>query len=181
MHADRTNRAMLALFGLLLLAAGAAAMVASLGRFGSSFAHQFLLVNRVGDYFSEQGAWLWPVIAGGCALIALACLRWILALLASTDRAGDITIGGSTDQGATILRPAALINALTSEVSAYHGVDSANGRVIGSGRAPEIVLTVVTAPAADLRALHHRIEDEAFTHARRAAGRDALPIQLDLV
>jgi hypothetical protein len=181
MHADRTNRVMLALFGLLLLAAGAAAMVASAGWFSSSFSHQVLTGNRVGTYFSDNGEWLWPVIAAGCALIALACLRWILALLASTDRAGDITIGGSADQGTTILQPAALIKALTSEVSAYRGVDSANGRVIGSGRAPEIVLTVTTAPAADLRALHRRIEDEAFTHARRAAGRAALPIQLDLV
>ncbi len=181
MHADRTNRFMLTLFGLLFLAAGGAAMVASTGAFGDSFSRRVLSDNRVSDYFSDQGEWLWPVIAVGCTLIALACLRWIVALLASSDRAGDITIGSSTDEGTTILRPAALIDALTSEVSAYHGVDSAKGRVIGDGRDPEIVLAVNTAPAADLRALHHRIEDEAFTHARRAAGDPSMPIQLELV
>ena len=99
----------------------------------------------------------------------------MLALLASTDRAGDITIGGSTDEGTTVLRPAALVDALTSEVSAYHGVDSAKGRIIGDGRDPEVVLTVVTAPAADLRALHHRIEAEAFAHARQATGNPPCP------
>jgi hypothetical protein len=179
MHADRTNRFMLTLLGLLLLAAGGAAMAASTGVFGDSFSHRVLTANRVSNYVGGHG-WLWPVIAVGCGLIALACLRWLLALLASTDRAGDIVVGDSTDEGTTVLKPAALIDALTSEVSAYHGVDSAKGRVIGDGRGPEVVLTVSTAPAADLRALHERIEAEAFAHTRRAAGNPALPIQLEL-
>ena len=137
MHADRTNRVMVTLFGLLLLAVGAAAMAASTGVFGATFSRQALLANRVSAYFGNHGGWLWPAIAGGCVLIALACLRWMLALLASTDRAGDIIIGRSTHEGTTILRPTALVDALTSEVSAYHGVDSAKGRVIGDGRDPK--------------------------------------------
>jgi hypothetical protein len=180
MHADRTNRAMLTLFGLLLLAAGGAAMAASLGVFGASFSRHTLLANRVSAYFGSHGGWLWPAVAAVCLLVGLACLRWMLALLASNDRAGDIIIGSSTDEGTTILRPAALVDALTSEVSAYHGVDSAKGRVIGDGRDPEVVLTVVTTSAADLRALHHRIEAEAFAHVRQAAGNPSLPMQLDL-
>ena len=180
MHADRTNRVMLTLFGLLVLAVGGAAMAASTGVFGASFSRHTLLANRVSAYFGSHGGWLWPAIAVGCLLVGLACLRWMLALLASNDRAGDIIIGSSTEEGTTILRPAALVDALTSEVSAYHGVDSAKGRVIGDGRDPEVVLTVITAPAVDLQALHHRIEVEAFAHARQAAGNPALPIQLDL-
>lgn len=180
MHADRINRVTLTLFGLLVLAAGAAAMAASTGLFGASFSRQTLLANRVSAYFGNHGGWLWPAVAGGCVLIGVACLRWLLALVASSDRAGDIVIGGGIDEGTTILRPAALVDALTSEVSAYHGVDSARGRVIGDGRDPEVVLTVITAPAADLRVLHHRIEAEAFAHARHAAGNPSMPIQLDL-
>ena len=173
MHADRTNRVMLTLSGLLLIAAGGAAMAASTGVFGAPFSRRALLANRASAYFGHHGGWLWPAIA-------VACLRWMLALLTSSDRAGDIIVGASTDEGTTILRPAALIDALTREVSAYHGVDSARGRVIGDGRDPELVLTVITAPAADLRALHHRIEAEAFAHARQATGDPSLPIQLDL-
>jgi hypothetical protein len=181
MHADRTNRVVLALFGLLVLAAGAAGLAASTGVFGASFSRRTLFDNRVSDYFGHHGGWLWPAIAGACLLIALVCLRWILALLASTDRVGDITIPGGTDQGTTVLHPAALTDALTREISAYHGVDSAKGRVIGDGRDPHIVLSVTPAPSADLHALHHRIETEALTHARRALGQPALPIRLDLL
>jgi len=181
MHADRSNRVLLTLFGLLVLAAGAAAMAASTGVFGASLARQALVANRVGTYFGSHGGWLWPVIAGGCLIVGLACLRWMLALLASTDRAGDIIIGASTDEGTTVLRPAALVKALTSEVSGYHGVDAAKGRIIGDGRDPEVVLTVVASPTSDLQALHHRIADEACAHARQASGHPSLPIQLDLV
>jgi hypothetical protein len=181
MHADRTNRVTLILFGLLLLAAGGAGITASTGVFGSAFSRRALLANPASNYIGHHGGWLWPAIAGGCLLLALACLRWIVALVASTDRASDLTIPGGTDQGTTILQPAALTDALTREISAYHGVEAARSRVIGDGNDPEIVLTVTTAPAADLPALHRRIETEALAHARQALGKPSLPIQLHLV
>ena len=181
MHADRTNRVALVVFGLLVLAVGGAGMAASTGVFGAGFARRTLLDNRVSGYFSHHGGWLWPAIAGACLLLALACLRWILALLASTDRAGDITIPGSADQGTTIVQPAALTDALTREISTYHGVETAKGRVIGDGRNPEIVLTITPVASANLHALHRRIEAEALAHARQALGKPSLPIQLDLV
>ena len=181
MHADRTNRFALTLLGLLVLLAGAAGMTASTGVFGAAFSKRTLFANRVSTYIGHHGTWVWAAAAGVCLLIALACLRWILALLASTDRVGDITISDGTDQGATILQPAALTDALAREINAYHGVDAAKGRVIGDGRDPQIVLTVTPVPSADLHALHHRIETEALAHARQALGKPSLPIQLDLI
>jgi hypothetical protein len=180
MHADRTNRFALIIFGLLVLLAGAAAMASSLGWFGRSFAHQALFANRVGTYFGQHGSWLWPAIAGGCLIIALAALRWILVLLFSTDRAGDITVPGNEDHGTTILRQAALTGALTREIETYHGVDKAKARIIGDPSDPRLVLTVTAAPTADLASLHRRIEQQALHHARQALGDARLPIQLDL-
>jgi len=180
MHADRTNRFMLILFGLLVLLAGAAAMAASAGVFGAAYSRQALFANKVSDYVGHHGGWIWPAAAFGCLLIALATLRWILALLVSTDRVGDITIPGGTELGTTSLHPAAITSALAREISSYHGVDTAKGRVIGDGHDPEIVITVTPATSADLHALHRRIETEALAHARQALGRPSLPIQLDL-
>jgi len=181
MHADRTNRVALILFGVLVLVAGAAGMAASTGVFGPAFSRRTLFDNRAGTYIGHHGGWLWPAVAGACLLLALAALRWILALLVSTDRAGDIVIPIGTGQGTTVLQPAALTGALTAEVSSYHGVETARGRVIGDGHDPGIVLTVTPAPAADLAALHRRIETEALAHAREALGKPAMPIQLDLI
>ncbi len=179
MHADRTNRVALIVLGLLIFVAGGAAMAASVGVFGHSFSHHDLLTNRLSTYVGHNG-WVWPAAAGACVLIGLVVLRWVAALLLATDRAGDIDLAARDDQGTTIIRPAALISALTGEISSYHGVDTAKGRVIGDGRDPELVLTVTTATSADLATLRHRIETEAIAHARQALGQPSLPVRLDL-
>jgi hypothetical protein len=180
MHADRTNRFALGLFGLLVLLAGAAAMTASVGGFGTAFSRRALLDNRASSYIGANGTWVWAAAAFVCLLIFLAALRWLLVLLVSTDRVGDITIPGSKDQGTTTLPPAALTGALAGEIGNYHGVHAAKGRVIGDARDPQIVISVTATQTADLPALRRRLETQALTHARHALGKTDLPIQLDL-
>lgn len=180
MHADRTNRLALAVFGLLVLAAGGFAVTASAGGFGTAYSRRTLLANQAAGYAVKHGSWIWWAAAGACLLIFLAALRWILVLLISTDRAGDITVPGSRDQGTTVLQPAALTGALAREIETYHGVDAARARVLGHPSDPEVVITVTARQSADLHALHRRLESEALAHARQALGKPALPIQLDL-
>jgi hypothetical protein len=179
MRADRTNRAGLALFGLLVLAVGAGGITASTGVFGTAFSRRTLFANRVSTYIGGHG-WVWYVAAGVCLVITLIALRWVVALLISTDRAGDIPIPVATQEGTTTLRPAALTDALTREIGAYHGVAAARARIIGDAAAPEVVVTVTASPTADLRALHQRLETEALSHVRQAIGHASLPIQLHL-
>jgi hypothetical protein len=179
MHADRANRAALTLFGLLVLAVGVAGMITSVGVFGQAFSHRSLFANRVSTYIGHHG-WVWYAAAGLCLIIILAALRWIVALLISTDRAGDIPIPVATREGTTIVRPAALTGALTREIGAYRGVEAVHGRIIGGDGDPEIVLAVTASQAADLHALHQRIEAEALAHARQSLGKADLAIQLDL-
>ena len=103
-----------------------------------------------------------------------------MALLISTDRAGDLPIPVATGEGTTILRPAALTGAVTREIGTYHGVDTARARIIGDAAAPEVVIAVTASQTADLRALHQRIETQALSHVRHAAGNASLPIRLHL-
>ena len=180
MHADRTNRFVLGLFGLLVLLAGAAGMTASIGGFGAAFAQRTLFNNHVSRYIGKNGTWVWAAAAFMSFLIFLAALRWILVLLTSTDRADDITVPGSKEQGTTKMPPTALTGAIVGEIETYHGVDAAKGRVIGSGNDPQVVISVTATQAADLPALHHRLETQALAHARQALGDPGLPIQLDL-
>jgi len=42
---------------------------------------------------------------------------------------------------------------------------------------PQLVLSVTVTPAADLPALHRRLESEALAHARQAFGQQDLPVQ----
>lgn len=179
MHADRTNRAALTVFGLLALLGGAAGLIASAGGFGTVYAHRALFANPVGTYVNRHGDWLWPAIAAACLLIAFLSLRWIAALLLSTDRADDITITRGS-RGGTTMHPAALTGAVTREIETYHGADTAKARVLGEPGDPVLVVTVAASRSADLAALRHRIESEALSHARHAVGKPDLPIQLDI-
>jgi hypothetical protein len=180
MHADRTNRVALAILGFLLLAVGVAGLVASLGGFGTEFAEKALFTNRVSRYFGEHGSWLWPVIAVGCALIALIMLRWIYVLIASTDRADDIVIRGDHNGGRTELRPGALAAALRDEIMTYHGVSSANARVLGDPGDLRLFVAVAVLTTADIPELRQRIETQALAHARQAIGKPDLPIRRHL-
>lgn len=180
MHADRTNRAMLTLFALLLIAAGAAAGAASLGFFGTATKHRTLLHNAVGDSYGRQGDWLWPVTALMALLIVLLALRWLLTLLFTTDRAGDLRIDSGGGKGRTTLTSAALTGAVTEEIENYRGIDSARARLVGDPAAPQLVVTATVADCADLPALRRRIQTGALAHARATLDRPDLPAQLDL-
>jgi hypothetical protein len=180
MHADRTNRTMLILFALLLIAVGLDAGAASIGVYGTSTKNSTLMNNPTGRYFGAHGVWLWPVVAVAALIIALLALRWLIALLFSTDRSGDLVIHPSTGAGRTTLGNGALTDAVVEEIEGYRGVNSARARLIGDPEDPELVVTAGLQENADFSALRQRIETEALTHARQALGNMALAIQLDL-
>jgi hypothetical protein len=180
MHADRINRSMLLLLALLLLAAGVAGGAASIGAFGSTTQHSPLIANRIGAYIGVNGDWLWPVAAVAALILVLLALRWLLALLFSTDRSGDLLIHSDRSAGRTTLAAGALTEAVVEEIEGYRGVDSARARLVGDPDEPALIVTATLEETADLAALRQRIETGALTHARSAVGNPSLPAQLDL-
>jgi hypothetical protein len=180
MHADRTNRIMLLLLAVLLIAAGLAAGAASIGVFGTATRHNPLIANPTGNFIGAQGDWLWPVAAVAAAIVVLLALRWLLALLFSTDRSSDLLIHPGSPAGRTTLATGALTEAVVEEIESYRGVNSARARLLGEPQDPELVVTAALEETADFAALRQRIETRALTHARIAVGNPSLPTQLDL-
>jgi hypothetical protein len=180
MHADRTNRTMMLLLALLLIAVGLGAGAASIGLYGTHTQHSLLMDNPTGHFIGAHGIWLWPVAAVAGLIIALLALRWLIALLFSTDRSGDLVIRSSSGAGHTTLANGALTDAVVEEIEGYRGVNTARARLIGDREDPELVVTAGLDEHADFTALRQRIETEALTHARQALGNMALPTQLDL-
>jgi hypothetical protein len=180
MHADRTNRVMLLVLALLLIAVGAAAGAASIGAFGTATMHGPLIANPTGRFIGAHGGWLWPAAAAAAVILALLALRWLLALLFSTDRAGDLPITTSGSAGRTTLAAQALTEAVAEEVESYRGVNSARARLLGDPADPQLVVNAALEVTADFAALRQRIETGALTHARYAVGDPSLPAQLHL-
>jgi hypothetical protein len=180
MHADRTNRTMMLVFALLLIAVGLDAGAASIGGYGTGTAHSHLMANPTGHFIGANSIWLWPVAAVAALIVALIALRWLIALLFSTDRSGDLLIRSGSGAGRTTLANGALTDAVAEEIEGYRGVNSARARLIGDREDPELVVTAGLEQTADFTALRQRIETEALTHARQALGDMALPTQLEL-
>jgi hypothetical protein len=180
MHADRTNRIMLLVLAVLLIAAGAGAGAASIGVFGTATEHSSLIANPTGHFTGAQGGWLWPVATVAAAIVALLALRWLLALLFSTDRACDLPITPGGSAGRTTLAARAMTEAVTEEIESYRGINSARARLLGDPADPELVVTAALEQTADFAALRQRIETGALTHARTAVGNPSMPAQLDM-
>lgn len=180
MHADRTNRAVLVLFALMLIAGGLLATLNSFGVFGDAAAGARLFANPVGVYVGQHGAWVWPLIAIAAAILAVLALRWLTVLLFSTDRANDIRITGDRGAGHTTLLAAALSEAVAEEVQTYPGVRSAKARLIGDATDPQLVIEINIEQGADMAALRRRIEMNAVAHARQAMDKPNLAVTLDL-
>ena len=180
MHADRTNRAVLIVVALLLIAGGLLAALNSFGVFGYEAAHAPLFANPIGHFFGDHGAWMWPLIAIVSAVLVVLACRWLTVLLFSTDRANDIRIAGDRGAGRTTLVADALTEAVAEEVQSYPGVHSAKARLIGDATDPELVIETTIEQSADLSALRRRIEMNAVGHARQAMDNPSLPVTLDL-
>jgi hypothetical protein len=180
MHADRTNRTVLGLLGLLLLAAGVAGVLAGTDIFGRAVNRRHLLANPVAGFVGDNSVWFWPAVALVGAIIALLGLRWLIAVLTPAPRTGTIVIPGDRSTGRTTLESGALSDALTSEVGTYRGVHSARAWVDGTPTDPRLNLAVGIDENADLVALNHRIDTAALAHARQALESPDLPVRLEM-
>jgi len=180
MHADRTNRTLLTLFGLLLAVVGAAAILAGTNLFGAGFGDRSLLANPAARYIGTHSNWFWPIAGAVALLLALLSLRWLIAVLRPIPRAGDIDIHAAAGTGRTGLDATALRDALTTEVSGYRGVESTRVRVFGTAADPRLAVFVRAERDADMATLLHRLETQALAHARQALDAPDLRIRLDL-
>jgi len=180
MHADRTNRIVLLLLGLLLTVAGVAGVLAGSGAFGSAVADRTLAGNGASRFVGDNGRWLWPVAAAVALIVALLVLRWLIAVLFSTDRVRVLPLHTDRATDRTTLAAPAVADAVRGEIEGYHTVRSAKVWLIGSSEEPRLAVRVDTEADADLGALRDRIEHGALAHARHALDRPDLPIRLDL-
>ena len=161
-RADRGNRAVLIVIGLLLTAAGGLGLALSYGAFGLGRARQPVLTPATRDFVHRNHGWFWLAVAAAAVVLGLLALRWLLTQT-GTDRVAN-----------------ALTAAVSGEIESYHGVRQAGARLLHDPRSPDLILSVAVNDRADLAALRRRIEEEAITHARRAVGREVLPVQLQL-
>lgn len=169
------NRTVLALLGLVLLAAGGLGLAYSFGAFGTG--QRPVLPQSMRDYASDQG-WFWWAVAGVCLLLALIGLWWLLAQL-KTDRVGRLDLTTDDRDGVTTLHAGAVTDAVEAEVEGLRGVAGVSASLI-ERRGRRLTLAVDLAEYADIAEVRTEVEDRVVAHARQAVDDPALPVDVEL-
>ena len=169
------NRTLHTLLGLVLVAAGGLGLAYGFGAFGAG--EHPLLPQGMRDFAKDQ-PWSWWAVAGGCLIISLVALSWLLAQL-RTDRLGRLDLTTDDRDGQTTVHASALSDAVESEVEALRGVLDASARLLDR-RGRRLEMTVDLAEHADIAEVRRTIEDRVVAHARQAVDDPDLPVDVVL-
>jgi hypothetical protein len=176
---DRINRVLLIVLGLVFLGAGVAGLLVATGVFGQTAAHTSLVTEGMRDYAHDNDSWYWGTWAGGAFLLAALALLWLLAQSGSS-KVSSLQLEIDRSRGSTRLQSTALTNALEDDVTAYHGVNDATARILGSAHEPLLRLDVSLDESADIGSIRERLETQAIPRVRQAASVLDLPVWLRL-
>jgi hypothetical protein len=173
-RADRLNRFLLTLLGLLLLTAGIVGLLFGFGAFGERRARERVLDPDVTDFVVRNADWFWPAVALACLLLALLALRWLFQQL-RTDRIGSLDLTRDRARGETSIATGAVTDALVDQVERLPGVESANARLVRLSGRRQLLLHVRLADRADARAVRRSLAEGPLTELRQVLGGAAWP------
>lgn len=174
---DGVNRTVLALLGLLLVAAGGLGLAVGLGVFGSQRPSLPLLPDPLREFAAEQ-PWLWWAIAAACVLLALIGLRWLAAQVI-TSHVGRLDLTSDESEGVTTLNAGAFADAVADDAETLRGVSGASA-VLKGERTRRLRLTVDLTDHADIAAVRRQLEEQTVARAREALDAPEFPVEIRL-
>ncbi|WP_206337452.1 alkaline shock response membrane anchor protein AmaP [Streptomyces sp. Z26] len=182
------NRVLTGLAGLLLLAAGLAALAGGLdlqrrwgydlgSRWRWSAPDDVLLADADRTRWRAED-WWWPTVLAVLGLLLVLLLWWLVAQLRQR-RLGEVLVESGDGEGA-LLRGRALEGVLAAEAESLTGVDRARVALSGRRTEPRARVTLALAAHAEPVEALDRLRTEALAHARDSAGLAALPAEVRL-
>jgi hypothetical protein len=173
-RADRLNRVLLTVVGLLLLAAGATGLLLGSGLLGERFERRRVLSSDVVTFVEDNAEWFWPAVAVVLLLLALLALRWLLQQV-RTDRVSQVDLTDDRNRGETVIATGALTDALVDAVEQSPGVDDASARFVRVHGREQLLLHVRLADRTDLGAARQALADGPLADLRRVLGDASWP------
>ncbi|UQS23664.1 hypothetical protein L1857_12925 [Amycolatopsis thermalba] len=170
----RLNRTLLALCGLVLLAAGAFTL-------GTHFRLLTVLAPDSPLVPGTASPPTWALYAAAAAgiVVALLALRWLLAQLAHRPKTTTWRFEQNPDTGRTELGASTAIAPLLAEVETYPGVHSARGTLAGQQDNPTLALVVTVEQDGDPTHIRHRLDTDGLPRLRQALDLEALPTTVE--
>ncbi|EOD59783.1 alkaline shock response membrane anchor protein AmaP [Amycolatopsis vancoresmycina] len=167
------NRTLLALIGLVLLAAGGFAVATHFGELRLLDPSAPLVPGT-----APPPTWVFYLVIAGAVGLGLLCLRWLAAQAFRRPKATTWRTTG--DAGATVLGSATAAAPVAADVETYPGVLAASAWLSGPRDAPALDLVVTTGRDADPAALRQRVAEHAVPRLRQALEVGDLPVRLEI-
>ncbi|MFF7712726.1 hypothetical protein [Streptomyces sp. NPDC007988] len=170
----RLNRALLAVFGVLLLAAGLFAVAAHFSRLTFLDGGAPLI-----DDAAAPSTWVLWATAAAAVVLGLLALRWLAAQVARRPKTHTWHLERNPAQGSTRLAANAATAPFLSEVTTYAGVRDARATLAGSREDPTLAMVITTDQDGDLAAINHRLTTDGLPRLRQALDLSTLPLTVE--
>lgn len=168
----RLNRFLLAIIGAAVVTGGGLAMATSLG---------WLPVDPATPLMPGTDlppTWTLYATAGAAVLLALLCLRWLVAQLARKPKTHTWRIE-DPEHGHTELAARIATEPFTADITGYPGIHAAHADLTGTPHAPTLAVVVTTEDDADLTDIRHRLDTHGIPRLRNALDLASLPVTLE--
>ncbi|GAB1509226.1 alkaline shock response membrane anchor protein AmaP [Actinophytocola sp. KF-1] len=168
------NRVLLALIGLVLLAAGAFAILTNTG--------VLTVVGREGVLApgtARPPTWALYVIAAAGVVVALLALRWLLAQVTPATKTRTWQLEETPEHGGTELSTGTVTAPFAADVTACPGVHSARAALSGPPRSPRLAVVVDVEQDAAVDDVRSYLVTHALPRLRQALDLADLPTTVE--
>ncbi|MFI5634457.1 hypothetical protein ACIA8E_34900 [Streptomyces sp. NPDC051664] len=170
----RLNRTLLAVFGVLLLAASSFAVAAHFGHLTFLDSDATLAATT-----AEPPTWALCIVAVTAIVLGLLILRWIAAQLTRRPKTHTWHLEQNPEQGITELAANTATAPFLREVTAYPGVHHARATLAGTRQNPTLAMVISTEQSGDLTTINHHLDAHGLPRLRQALDLGALPCTVE--
>lgn len=170
----RLNRSLLAVLGVLLIAAGAFALLVHFGWWPVLDRNA-----RLAPGTALPSTLVLSVVAAAAIIAGLLCLRWLAAQLLVKAKTQTLRFEHTIDSGRTELAASAAIAPFLAEVSAYPGVHAARGTLHGTRADARLTLVITADQDGDLGEIRSALHDNGLPRLRHALDLELLPVGVE--
>jgi hypothetical protein len=170
----RLNRSLLAIVGIVLLAAGGFTLATHFG--------WLRVLDPAAPLVPGTDApptWVLVITAAVAIIFGLLCLRWLAAQLTRRPKTHTWRLERDPAHGRTDLAARTATEPFTDEISTYPGVHAARATLAGTQEAPVLALVISAEQDADLTEIRHRLDTHGLPRLRQALDLASLPVTLE--
>lgn len=173
----RLNRCLLALIGVILLAAGVFGLLFGLGLLRSQLPELDPTAPLIPPD-AQVHSWAPYAATAVAVIIGLLSLRWLVAQAPRRPTAGAWELHRDSGRGTTFIDAEVVAAGIAADIESYSGVHKVSASLTGTRAHPALRLEVTTEENTSIAALRHRVASHALPRLCEALEVTSVPADL---